>query len=261
MAAAHVLLHWNNNLGYFRTLYLRLFLNQVVLIWIAHIRMTQLVVGTRVKYSVYGGKKRGEYYGAANIIISSVAISIRSPSFVALSPVTDCILRWEEQVVTSRISPPALGWCWLHLATRVCCPVPSSGPPTRGINDASPQSCSCTTFKYPHHQLHLCSTAACSLQPPVANFLCRYLINAFGQYYFGWERAVKLPHFPSTIARHSFYIFHNPQCTQSYASNEPLNVGWEWNKIPVDKVNHLLVSLSQFPQSWLEFVRVYPARC
>ena len=162
MAAAHVLLHWNNNLGYFRTLYLRLFLNQVVLIWIAHIRMTQLVVGTRVKYSVYGGKKRGEYYGAANIIISSVAISTRSPSFVALSPVTDCILRWEEQVVTSRISPHALGWCWLHLATRVCCPVPSSGPPTRGINDASPQSCSCPTFKYPHHQLHLCSTAACS---------------------------------------------------------------------------------------------------
>ena len=261
MAAAHVLLHWNNNLGYFSTLYLRLFLNQVVLIWIAHIRMTQLVVGTRVKYSVYGGKKRAEYYGAANIIISSVAISTRSPSFVALSPVTDCILRWEEQVVTSRISPHALGWCWLHLATRVCCPVPSSGPPTRGINDASPQSCSCPTFKYPHHQLHLCSTAACSLQPPVANFLCRYLINAFGQYYFGWEQAVKLPHFPSTIARHSFYIFHNPQCTQSYASNEPLNVGWERNKIPVDKVNHLLVSLSQFPQSWLEFVRVYPARC
>ena len=202
----------------------------------------------------------------ANIIISSVAISTRSPSFVALSPVTDYIAFWGER---SRLSPPeypplrwaGAGYTWLPECAAQRCPVPSSGPPTRGINDASPQSCSCTTFKYPHHQLHLCSTAACSLQPPVANFLCRYLINAFGQYYFGWERAVKLPHFPSTIARHSFYIFHNPQCTQSYASNEPLNVGWEWNKIPVDKVNHLLVSLSQFPQSWLEFVRVYPARC
>ena len=261
MAAAHVLLHWNNNLGYFSTLYLRLFLNQVVLIWIAHIRMTQLVVGTRVKYSVYGGKKGAEYYDQHYYFLSC---HLHQISFFRCSFSSDrlhCILRWEEQVVTSRISPPALGWCWLHLATRVCCPVPSSGPPTRGINDASPQSCSCPTFKYPHHQLHLCSTAACSLQPPVANFLCRYLINAFGQYYFGWEQAVKLPHFPSTIARHSFYIFHNPQCTQSYASNEPLNVGWERNKIPVDKVNHLLVSLSQFPQSWLEFVRVYPARC
>ena len=177
MAAAHVLLHWNNNLGYFSTLYLRLFLNQVVLIWIAHIRMTQLVVGTRVKYSVYGGKKRGEYYGQQYYFLYC---HLHQISFLRCSFSSDrlhCILRWEEQVVTCRISPPALGWCWLHLATRVCCPVPSSGPPTRGINDASPQSCSCTTFKYPHHQLHLCSTVACSVQP--AATCCKLLMQIF----------------------------------------------------------------------------------
>ena len=144
MAAAHVLLHWNNNLGYFSTLYLRLFLNQVVLIWIAHIRMTQLVVGTRVKYSVYGGKKRAEYYGTANIIISSVAISTRSPSFVALSPVTDYIAFWGER---SRLSPPeypplrwaGAGYTWLPECAAQCparalphavlmMPVPSPAP-------------------------------------------------------------------------------------------------------------------------------------
>ena len=172
---------------------------------------------------------------------------------------------WDER---SRLSPPeyppmrwaGAGYTWLPECAAQCparalphavlmMPVPSPAP-------AQPSNI--PTISYISAALQ---PAACSLQPPVANFLCRYLINAFGQYYFGWERAVKLPHFPSTIARHSFYIFHNPQCTQSYASNEPLNVGWERNKIPVDKVNHLQVSLSQFPQSWLEFVRVYPARC
>ena len=146
----------------------------------------------------------------ANIIISSTAISTISPLSLLILKWQITLYstpRWEEQVVTSRICPPALSWCWLHLATRVCCPVPSSAPPTRGINDASPQSCSCPTFKYRHDQLHLCSTAACSLQPPVANFLCRYLINAFGQYYFGWERAVKLPHFPSTLPGIHFISF------------------------------------------------------
>ena len=107
----------------------------------------------------------------------------------------------------------------------------------------------------------------CSLQP--AATCCKLLMQIFDKCIWSillWVgTSCQAATFSFNIARHSFYIFHNPQWTQSYASNEPLNVGWERNKIPVDKVNHLLVSLSQFPQSWLEFVRVYRiqlgARC
>ena len=147
----------------------------------------------------------------ANIIISSVAISTRSPSFVAHSPVTDYIAFWGER---SRLSPPeypplrwaGAGYTWLPECAAQCparalphavlmMPVPSPAP-------AQPSNI--PTISYISAALQ---PAACSLQPPVANFLCRYLINAFGQYYFGWERAVKLPHFPSTLPGIHFISF------------------------------------------------------
>ena len=174
MAAAHALLHWNNNLGYFSTLYLRLFLNQVVLIWIAHIRMTQLVVGTRVKYSVYGGKKRAEYYGQHYYFL---CCHLHQISFFRCSFSSDrlhCILRWEEQVVTSRISPPCaglvLGYTWLPECAAQCparalphavlmMPVPSPAP-------AQPSNI--PTISYISAALQ---PAACSLQPAACSHL------------------------------------------------------------------------------------------
>ena len=159
---------------------------------------------------------RSELNNMANSIISSTAISTISPSFVAHSQVTDYVVQYSEVRGAGchlQNMPPCAELVLATLGYQSVLPSAQLGPHTRGINDASPQSCSCPTFKYRHDQLHLCSTAACSLQP--AATCCKLLMQIFDKCIWSillWVgTSCQAATFSFNIARHSFYIFHNPQ--------------------------------------------------